>query len=190
MCKQVTRQELIDILDKTDADRLVVTIYREIKMNKTGNPFYQKVGRAYEPMFKVEKKTKASYLYGGNYKERVDEALKADGSANADFQTEGLRWGKWWIKDKVIEHNGSFYIRTYLDRDGLPKSSEYFVDGVPATEEQLKDIKAFEICDSFCGSKKQLEEGLSADKQVIPNNIKFENIQEIEIGGETYKIAL
>jgi hypothetical protein len=190
MATKVKRQELINILDKSNAEKVTVCSRKELKMNKTNNPFYKKEGRCWVPQQLVEKVSTVTYLYGGgSYEERVNEALKADGSTNV-FEAKSLPWGKWWIDNKIIEHNGQFYLRCYLDRDSDDKPEvQYLVDGKPATDSQLKDIDAFEIKNQDAiGSNRQTNEGLSAEKQVIPQNVKFENIVYIIIDDVEYEL--
>jgi hypothetical protein len=111
-------------------------------------------------------------------------------SSNEGRQTGSLPWGKWWIDNKIIEHKGQFYLRCYLDRESDEKPEvRYFVDGKPATDEQLKDIDAFEIkTQDAIGSGRQANEGLSAEKQVIPQNVKFENIVYIIVDDVEYEL--
>jgi hypothetical protein len=185
MATQISKNDLIQLLDKTSAETITIVQRREAKMNKTNNPFYHKEGRKMVPDYKVEKQSKVTYLYGGgSYEERVNEALRADGSTN-EFTGSGLRWGEWFIQNKVILYQGQFYVRAYVDKGNTP-DVEYFVDDKPATEQQIKDIKEFEIESS--GSAKQANEGLSEEKQIIPNNIRFDTIVTIEIDGTEYEI--
>lgn len=187
MATKISENDLIQLLDKTSAETIKVVARKECKMNKTNNPFYKKEGRKWVPAVKVEKKNVTEYLYGGGtYQERVNENLKADGSTN-EFKGGELPWGEWFILNKIIKYGANFYIRCYYDIDN-PGTKEYFVDGKPATKEQLATIKEWEI-DSDYPSKKQLEEGLSAEKQVYPQSIRFDTIVTIEIDGTEYELA-
>jgi hypothetical protein len=78
-------------------------------------------------------------------------------------------------------------VRCYLDLDNQG-TKEYLVDGKPATAEQLKLINEWEIKDKDY-SERQLTEGLTPDKQVYPQSVKFENIVTIEVDGVEYELA-
>ena len=186
MAKKITENDLIQLLDKTSAETITVVSRKECKMNKTNNPFYKKEGRKWVPVNVVEKQNVTTYLYGGgSYEERVNEALKADGSTN-EFKAKELPWGEWFIMNKIIKYGANFYLRCYLDPDNKG-TKEYFVDGNPATAEQLKLIDEWEIKDKDY-SERQLAEGLTADKQVYPQSVKFENIVTIEVDGVEYEL--
>lgn len=186
MATKVTKNELIQLLDKTNAETITIVQRKEAQMNKTDNPFFHKEGRKMVPDHKVEKQSKVVYLYGGgSYEERVNEALRADGSTN-EFKGGALKWGEWFVQNKIIMHQDQFYVRVYVDKDNTP-NVQYFVDDKPATDEQVKTIKEFEVKSS--GSAKQANEGLSEEKQIIPNNIRFDTIITIEIDGVEYEIG-
>ena len=187
MATKITENDLIQLLDKTSAETITIVSRSECKMNKTNNPFYKKEGRKWVPVNKVEKQNVITYLYGGGtYEERVNENLKADGSTNV-FESKGLTWGEWFILNKIIKYGANFYVRCYLDINNKG-TKEYFVDGKPATKEQLALIKEWEIKDKDY-SERQLTEGLSADKQVYPQSVKFDNIVTIEVDGVEYELA-
>jgi hypothetical protein len=187
MAKKITENDLIQLLDKTSAETIKVVSRKECKMNKTNNPFYKKEGRKWVPVNVVEKQNVITYLYGGGtYEERVNEALKADGSTNT-FESRELPWGEWFIMNKIIKYGANFYVRCYLDINNTG-TKEYFVDGKPATAEQLKLIDEWEIKDKDY-SERQLTEGLTPDKQVYPQSVKFENIVTIEVDGVEYELA-
>lgn len=186
MANQITKSELSQILANTDATEIIVSTRGEVKMNKTNNPFYEKQGRSWVAKDLVEKCQTSEYSFGGNYEERVNEALVADGSAGT-FEAAALTWGEWEIEGKVITHNGKLYVRCYIvEGSGQNVATTYFVNGEVATEEQVKTIKEF--TPTHKPSAKQSNEGLEQGKQIIPNNIDFDKIVCISIGGEVYEI--
>lgn len=187
MVTKINKSDLIQLLSSTSAESITILQRSECKMNKTNNPFYHKEGRAWVPDCLVEKESKTTYDFGGSYEERVNEALVSDGSAGT-FKAAGLTWGEFvqGSNNRVIEYNGKFYVRCYINRDNTSEVS-YFVDGVPATDQQVADIKAF--TPEKKESAKQANEGLTAEKQIIPNNVSFDNILVIEIDGTEYEIS-
>lgn len=187
MAKQVSKQELSQILASTDETEITVTTRGEAKLNKTDNPFYEKQGRVWVAKDLVEKIATSQYAFGGSYEERVNEALVADGS-NGTFKAAALPLGEWEAEGKVIRHNGKLYARCYIvEGSGQRVEVRYEVNGQPATDEQVKTINEF--TPSRKPSAKQEAEGLEQGKQVIPNNIDFDKIVEITVGDETYTVG-
>ena len=181
---KITKDELVAILDKSNASEISVVTYGEAKMNKKGNPFFRKEGRSFVPVNEVTKRSSITYDFGGDYENRVNEALVADGS-NGTFKAGGLTWGEWEVFGKVIKNGEKLYIRCYVNRD-KQNVVTYYVDGVEATDEQKSTIKEF--TPEKTESAKQTNEGLSADKQVIPNVVDFDKLESIEIDGVVYTL--
>ena len=185
--KTINFAELINLVANTNATNIVMFVQSEVKMNKTNNPFYHKEGRAWVADEVVEKLVQQRYMFGIDYQTRVNSALVVEGEAPT-FKADKLPWGEWEIANKVIRHNGKYYLRTYVDRvhpDTI--SSVFFVDGNFATPDEIATIKEFTPTKS--GSARQANEGLAEDKQVIPNNVDFDKIISIEIEGVTYNVA-
>ena len=185
MAQKITKNDLVQILAGTNASEIIIVSRGEAKMNKTNNPFYHKEGRSWVPDYVVEKESKTTYDFGGSYEERVNEALVADGSAGT-FKTSELTWGEWAVQGRIIKNGDKLYVRVYVNRDNKPEV-RYFVDGKEATPQQKEMIRDF--TPEKGGSAKQANEGLSEEKQVIPNNIDFDKIITIEVDGTEYEIA-
>ena len=188
MVQNITKSELVKLLASTNAVEITIVQRGECKMNKANNPFFHKEGRSWVADYNVEKESKTTYDFGGaSYEERVNEALVSDGSAGT-FKGGALTWGEFvkGAEGRVIEYNGKYYVRCYINRANKSEV-RYFVDGKDATEQQIKDIKDF--TPNKVGSAKQANEGLSEDKQVIPNNVDFDKIITIEVDGVEYTIA-
>lgn len=188
---KVTQEQLIDILRDTDADNVTVLSETPVKMNKTGNPFYTKEGRGYIEVNVVTKRTISTYGFNLNYKDEVEKELKRAGK-EGEYQVKERAWAETVVPNKVIRHkgNGTLYLVVYnsfiLNHPAIEKESEYYVDGVPATEEQMETIFQFEIGHS--GVKKQEDAGLSEENQVSQQTIKFDNIISIVIGNTMYEL--
>lgn len=183
--KTISKNDLVKLLESTTTEELTIISRSEAKMNKTNNPFYHKEGRSWVADHLVEKEAESTYDFGGSYEKRVNEALVADGST-ATFESEGLKWGSWLVKGKVIEHNGKLYVRCYV-KNGVATRYSYLVDGRPATDSELENIK--EYSPEHKESAKQSEAGLLVGKQIIPNNVDFDNIVSISFDGEDYEIS-
>lgn len=182
---KISKSELVDILTNTDYSEITITSQGEAKMNKRGNPFFVKNGASLVAANEVLKHSIITYDFGGNYEQRVNEALVADGSQGT-FKSSELAWGSWKVAGKIIEHGEKLYVRCYINRANNMEIS-YTVDGVQATSEQLSIIKEF--TPEKKESVKQSNEGLEAEKQIIPNNVDFDHIINIEMGGVVYELS-
>jgi len=184
--KQVSKEEILEVLKSTAANQMTISKIAEANLNKKDNPFYQKEGRSFVALKKVEKRSIGTYAYGVDYEAAVNEALVAEGKS-AEFKTESLPWGEWETPNKLIAHNGKHYVRLY-QQDDTKTEVEYLVDGAAATAEDMETIRTFEQKKSS-GSAKQTEAGLEQTKQVKPNNICLDNIEWVEIEGTRYEIT-
>ena len=182
--EKVSRERLVELLTSTNASSVTIVSVADAKMNKTNNPFYHKEGRAWVADKVVTKRSETTYNFGGSYEARVNEALVADGST-ATFKSGALAWGEWLVEGKVIQYNGEFYVRVYVNRDNTSNVT-YFVDGKEATESEVKTIKEF--TPEKGASAKQTNEGLAEEHQIIPNNIAFSKIESITIEGVAYTL--
>ena len=61
---RITQQQLIDILDNTDANNVTLLYETPVKMNKKGNPFFVKEGRAFVQVNSVTKKVIDTFGFG------------------------------------------------------------------------------------------------------------------------------
>ena len=186
---EITKEQLRDLLEKTDATRLQILFRGEVKMNKTNNPFYKKEERSWVAKDIVEKQTLAEYEFGGDdYEERIIEAFIQDGSAGG-IRADKLPWGEWSVFNKVIEYKGNYYVRCYVNQSNpLDSSVSYYVNGKRATEDEVETIKKF-TPNKPEGSKRQFDEGLDYGKHIIPLNIDFGKIIQIKVGETTYTIV-
>ena len=116
---------------------------------------------------------------GFSYENAVNNHLKAQGS-EANFEAQSLPWGEWLITNKVIKHKDALYLRYYSVANTLTES-EYYVNGKPATSEQIEQIKS--LLPTKAPSGTQSAAGL-VERQVKPQNVKFENITFIKINGK------
>lgn len=184
MTKKVKIQELVKILSETNETEISIQRVSEVKMKKTNNPFYYKSGRSWVPKNLVELRTNGTYKYGYSYEKLVKEALLKKGKESS-FEVDKLAWGQWYIKDKLIEHKGNYYIRVYTTPD-THADMEYLVDGNIASDYQVTQIKDFSP--KRGGIKKQNELGLDKSEQITPKNLPLNTINWIIIEGTKYEI--
>lgn len=154
--------QFVNVIALTDADM-------NKGRGKNKNPYY---GR-------VKKFTITRMQFGYNYVNAVNNRLEKEGKERT-YTGEKLPWGKWETFNKIIKHDGAYYIRTY----NVPKHighTCYFLDGERLTCEQVEEIKPFLKEDSF--SQKQAEAGLEEERQVKPKNYKFSSLVGITING-------
>lgn len=209
---KVTKQDLVNILATTTAESVEVQTYSVAKMNKTramvddyGNEVTEtvfdkktntekvKVVKERNPLEfdRVNKLVTAEYSFGGNYQDRVNEALNESGK-EANFESKELQWGK-FVKDtngRIIEHtkDGEYklYVRCYPTDNGII-STEYYVNGKSATDKQISIIKGFAPAKTTDCST-QSKAGLEAEKQVKVANIDFNSIITIKVDDVVYEL--
>ena len=130
------------------------------------------------------KRVHTQVMLGWGYENSVNNRLQAQGDERT-FVAEKLPYGEWvkGMENKVIMHKGEFYMRAYK-MNNAKYVVEYFVNGIPATAAQVSLIKAKEAA-AKKPSNTQASEGL-VENQVRPFNVKFENILELKVSGETY----
>lgn len=131
----------------------------------------------------VTKLVKAQIQFNYSYENAVNNRLEKQGNEGS-FEADKLPWGEWLIPNKIITHKGSLYVR-YYDYVGANKDSNWFVNGTPATDEELDKIFTY-LRSKDNSSKKQAEFGL-IDNQVKPKVVKAENIISMRVGGTTYR---
>jgi hypothetical protein len=118
-----------------------------------------------------------------SYENAVNNRLQKQGDA-ATFQAESLPWGQWYSVNKVINHNGQYYLRFYTV-DNQKLDTTYFVDGRPATPAEIATIKAYKDSKSK-PSARQAAEGLT-DNQVTARSVNFDNITAFKCGDIIYE---
>lgn len=117
-----------------------------------------------------------------SYENAVNNRLEKQGGKRT-FKTDKMSWGKWvkGQKNKLKENNGELYLRVYLIQ-GKKGEKSYFVNGMPASAEQIATIKAYEMS-KYAASGTQGAVGLN-ENQVKPKDIKLRNILELRVDGQ------
>ena len=189
---RVTQQQLIDILENTDANNVTLLYETPVKMNKRNNPFFVQEGRAWVQQNSVTKRVVDTFGFGLNYTDEVNKELKSNG-AEANYQAGEVSWAETIVPNKVIKHKGTgkYYIKIFrssiANHPVVERTVEYFVDGEPATDEQMRIIEEFEV-KTDGNVKKQETAGLSNENQVKMQTIAFDNIISIVVDNTMYEL--
>lgn len=119
-----------------------------------------------------------------SYENAVNNRLEREGK-DRDFEAQKLPWGEWFVANKIIAHKGKFYLR-YYDYNNNVLNKAYFVDGRPATADELVIIKEYEKA----SNKPSNTQGLSEEHEVKPLVVAEENIISLKCGEIDYHRAL
>ena len=170
----ITRSELVELLraSTTFAGFIASTEPSMVKKDrgtKVPNPF---LGR-------VRKFSKVVATAGDFDFENAVTRQRLRENPEAEKYTVGQRtWGSHVEGSGLVEHNGKFYMRVLH-----PKSeSMYIVDGRPATNAEVAEIKR------YLPVVKRSERHCT-DKDIIYRDYSLDNILEIRIGGEVLSVA-
>lgn len=120
------------------------------------------------------------FTSGAGYQNRVNKLLREERGENAPtFESQPLKWGKRVQDTPVIVHTKDGELRFYLQVLFLnaPKNVSLFVDGRPATPEEVEAIRATENKPNTA----KLQEGLQRHVHVRP--YAFDSIVSLRAGG-------
>lgn len=144
----------------------------EVTWSSKANPF---VGSS------VRKVSVRSAKVGCDY-ERVVNNREEKANGQRTFTAAPLPWGQWLVPNKVITHNGNFYIR--VTSNGNIAKTEYYINGVKATDTEVATIKVWEK--GHKPSAKQSAVGIADKDQVRVQSINVANIISAAFGGNEY----
>lgn len=186
--QKLKKDDVEKVFGNSTGNKITVLYRKPVKMNKKENPFYRKEGRSFVEISIVEKEIRATYEFGANYADKINEALKEKG-LDGNFQTKERGWAETVIKDKLIRHKekGNLYVKVYASDDEDNMECSYYIDGNPASPEDLETIKKFEIKKDK-SIKTQESAGLEKSEQVKTFLITLDNIKEFTLDSETYTI--
>ena len=169
--RKITKEELITLLSEIKRPTFTnVVTETKVRMNKTNNPYYDK----------VTKKSGRNYFLGMSFKERVGRRYENEGLENT-FVVEKpsgkhhVGTSNCLLLDDKTE--SIHYVMLELFDEVKPKE-EFFLEGNNIDKQIFKNymVKVTE-------SKKQEQE-----KKVKVITPKLENIREISLGGTKYII--
>jgi hypothetical protein len=134
---------------------------------------------------RVQKYCKQSIQVGCSYENSVNNKLAKEGFKKT-FKSGRLPWGRWFILNRIITHNGYYYARFYKTNNACEKIT-YIVNGREATPQEVVVIKVY---DTEIPSAKQSRYGLTdIKKQSRVRNYRLDTILSISADGETYKVS-
>lgn len=169
MEKLVTVSQLKDVLMGINKGQFVhLWTETEVRMNKTGNPFYGQVSKI----------SSRSYLTGCDYEKRVNSNMEKEGLVS-DFVSEKPS-GKTHISPCVLvsdKDNSKFYLMVEHFNE-VPPVVEYRYNGGTIEKSMFKDwmVKVSE-------SKKQEQ-----DRKVQVVTFLLTSIKKISVQGVTYTV--
>jgi hypothetical protein len=167
--KQITHNELAAILGaRKGAVILGIISNTDAKALKTGNPHAE-----------IRKVTRQTVVTGADYQAAVEK------QGGQGFKAEGMSYGEFVIEKKVIRGpKGDLQLRTVARNPRKPSSVVFLADGKPV---EKREIEAF--LPKRKGSAKQAAAGVVGKKQVIVRNFSFDNIEQVRLGGEVFKLV-
>lgn len=172
--RQITPLSLISVLANLKGGTMVyLTSLTDVDV-----PFQYRLGR-------VQKFCRQSMQIGCSYENSVNNKLERKGLSRS-FRSSRLRWGRWFILNRIIEHRGKYYARFYKTANSNPQIV-YLVDGRVATPREVKIIKRYDSLYTF--SRRQNQFGLSRTEQTNVRNYELTNIISISAEGETYNVV-
>jgi hypothetical protein len=172
--RQITPLSLISVLANLKGGTMVyLTSLTDVDV-----PFQYRLGR-------VQKFCRQSMQIGCSYENSVNNKLERKGLSRS-FRSSRLRWGRWFILNRIIEHRGKYYARFYKTANSNPQIT-YLVDGRVATPREVEIIKRYDSLYTF--SHRQNQYGLSRTEQTNVRNYELTNIISISAEGETYNVV-
>lgn len=158
-----------------------IVVANKPKMNKGGNPYYER----------VTKLSKWSFGVNTDYYTKVINEMNRQGLDTSTLTKEPSNYVRYNDKAncpilRLKSDTSKLYLSVYPNKDQV-SFVEYYIDNVLATELETEQVK------SWVGenkpSVKQTELGISADKEIKIRTIKLDSIVAITLEGVTYKVV-
>lgn len=162
-----------------------VVSYKETKMNKgtklNRNPF---LGRVFE------RTSIGGWVVGTNYSNSCQNAAERSGSTET-FEAKSswhIYYNDFFETDKAT--GMKFYLQLQKSaKTGCKTEKTYYLDGKPATDEEVKMIKEWLPKSEKKQSSSQVEAGIGAEYEREYILVTLANIETIEQGGFTYNLC-
>jgi hypothetical protein len=162
-----------------------VVSYKETKMNKgtklNRNPF---LGRVFE------RTTIGGWVVGTNYSNSCQNAAERSGSEETFEAKKSWHtyYNEFFETDKAT--GTKFYLQLQKSAmTGNKTEKVYYLDGVPATESEVKEFKEWLPKSEHQQSSSQVAAGIDADHERSYILVTLANIESIEQGGFTYNLS-
>jgi len=178
-----TSKELADTLKNFKGSSMCsMELTTVVKVNKKG----RESGILFDDKFcgEIYRSYKEAGNFGISYENAVNNQRVREGLDN-DFVSDSLKWGEWYENgvNKVIVHNGEFYLRYYVNMNAnskLDKETIYhYANGVELTDDEVDSLTEF-----LPPKSKSNKQGI--EKEVEPRAVKINGINSIKVGGEVY----
>lgn len=159
----------------------IVSTITTPKMNKGG-----RMGVAPNPLYnRVEKHTiYTNVRLGVSYENVIKAKMERAGENPENWQSQASSVGEYYNEYllKSRKDDNQFYLKIGLFINTKIEST-YFVDGIPATDEQMNIINAYTPEKS--APTKQIEAGIPEDEVYLVVSPKLDNVVEIKQGEKT-----
>ena len=165
--------EIVSKVSKMNKGVFGVEIITETEpsMRKTNNPFVGRVKKI---------STYANAILGVDYQNCVNGRLARTGN-EANYVSEAPKGKKWYNAFFYVSlDDETFYLKIGMYKNTSVKSS-YMIDGQPATDEQLAELKPF-LQVKPQGVQKQADAGLNEEEQYKIVAPKATNVVLVRLG--------
>jgi hypothetical protein len=140
----------------------------DAKALKTGNPHSE-----------IRKITRQTVVTGADYQTAVEK------QGGEGFKAGAMTYGEFVVPNKVLKGpKGDLQLRTVARNPRKPQSVLFVADGTP---KEKKEIEAF--LPKRKESAKQAAVGVTGKKQVLVRNFSFDNIEQVRVNGEAFKLV-
>jgi hypothetical protein len=152
----------------------------KVKMNKTGNPFYERVTKLSKWSFGCN----TSYKTKGD-KLREQEEVQGDFSPNSTY-VQAIDGKENYVVCCKADNPAVKYLRVYTNPNSNESTfTEYYIDGVKATEFEMEQLKTF-LKKSTKGSHNL---GIKGDEAFGTFNVGVDSVKFIYIDGKKIKVV-
>lgn len=164
----VTEGELVKMLMAiTGPKPATITATTEVKMNKTNNPYHER----------VTKRQVSNVFINFSYTNSVNKKLVKEGK-EADFVAKPRVWGVHVPGTPLITHKNEFHLEAGFITKNTPKA-EYMLDGV------VTDKAVFE---TYLPAKTE-NKSQGLDEEVVIRTFKICNIESVRVNGKLYVVT-
>ncbi len=180
MIKTLTEAGLIELLDSTSRAEFV-TLQTKTKpdMNKTGNPYYDKVAKD----FTIRKISSVNGIVHWSYSNAVNNQREREGWNQEEFEPQARTWGeRLSAKSCIIAHKGKDGIlRHYLEMK-VEKTLGHNYVSLQGTLLNKADIQPFLNMHVQPATQETL-------KEIFLRDYRLDSIKAITLRGTDYVIA-
>jgi len=146
-------------------------------MNKTDNPFYDKIKKC----FRVKKRSWVNGMIGWSYQNSVNNQREREGHTET-FAAQPRKWGERIPGSPLVRNKELYYLELKVERS--VEAPLYYLDGeLVENEERLDEIKSYLV-------KKKQALTQETDKEIILRDYALTSLLSIKLGGEEYRVSI